>query len=95
MKLPAVAIAIAFASGIAIGFWPRVVAHEGSRRFLWGWLIIAFVAVVCASATLSRERLLVSGLFSLVAWSALGIFAAAIAHQPQPKNYVLHVIESG
>jgi len=32
-------------------------------------------------------------LFSLVAWSARGIFAAAITHQPQPKNYILHVID--
>jgi hypothetical protein len=95
MKLPAVAIAIAFSLGIVIGFWPGVVAHEESRQFLWGWLIIAFVTVVCAAATLSRQRLFAAGLFSLVAWSALGICAAAIAHQPQPKNYVLSVIEDG
>jgi hypothetical protein len=95
MKLPAVAIAIAFASGIAIGFSPRVVGHEGSQQFVSAWLIIAFVNVACAAAMLSCQRLLAAGLLSLVAWSALGISAAAIAHQPHPKDYVFNVIDGG
>jgi Domain of unknown function (DUF4131) len=78
-----------------MGFWPSVEEHERTRRFLWVSLIIAFVAVACAGIMLFRQQLLAAGLFSLVAWFALGFCGSAIAHQPQPKNDVLNVVGDG
>jgi hypothetical protein len=42
-----------------------------------------------------REHLQAATFLSLAAWLVLGFFAASIAQQPKPKNYVLNVLNSG
>jgi hypothetical protein len=37
----------------------------------------------------------VATFLSLAAWLVFGFFAASVAQQPEPKNYVLNVLNSG
>ena len=95
MKFPAVAIAICFTSGIAMGLWPMAANRASSRGFYFGELAAAFLLIAAAIFLLSREYLRAATFLSLAAWLALGFFAASIAQQPKPKNYILHVLNSG
>jgi hypothetical protein len=63
--------------------------------FYFGQLAAAFLLVAAAIFLLSREHLRAATLLSLAAWLVLGFFAASIAQQPKPKNYVLNVLNSG
>jgi competence protein ComEC len=95
MKLPAVAIAAAFASGIALGLYPAVARNASSLAFLAiSFLAIAFLASAgflllryghqtCASAA------------SLLCWVLLGCVGTCVAEQPRPANHVLSLIEEG
>ena len=95
MKFPAVAIAICFCSGIAMGLWPVVANRAASRGFYFGEFGCG-VSPVCrggiSSVSPIRSRCHVLLAREL---AVLGFFAASITQQPQPKNYVLSVIESG
>jgi competence protein ComEC len=57
MKLPAVAVVTAFASGIAIGFWPVLANNAASPRFLASELYAAVLLLVAARFLLSLQRL--------------------------------------
>src|SRR5258708_3893508 len=95
MNFPAVAIAICFASGIAMGLWPMAANRASSRGFYFGELAATFLLIAAAIFLLSREHLRAATFLSLAAWLVLGFFAASIAQQPKPKNYVLNVLNSG
>jgi len=95
MNFPAVAIAICFASGIAMGLWPMAANRASSRGFYFGELAARFLLIAAAIFLLSREHLRAATFLSLAAWLVLGFFAASIAQQPKPKNYVLNVLNSG
>jgi competence protein ComEC len=95
MKLPAAAIASAFASGIAIGLWPVVANRASSRGFVFGEVGASLLLIAAAIFFLSRQSLPWATGFSLAAWLVLGFFAASLAQEPKPKNYILNVIESG
>jgi hypothetical protein len=83
MKLPALAIATAFALGIACGLNPGI-THRGSSH--------AFVAfLLCSAATsqligivfLRRSRVVLAGLASLLCWGMLGMAGVCIEEQPR------------
>jgi len=75
MKLPAAAIASAFASGIAIGLWPVVANRARSRGFVFGEAAAALLLMAVAVFLLSRQFLRGATLFSLAIW-----ISATLAH---------------
>ena len=94
MRLPAVAIAVAFAAGIALGLCPPLVALQTSPHFLQLSLTLAAV-LIALSVFLLRRSALLAGASSLVVWLLLGIIGVAITQQPPPPNYVLRLVEAG
>jgi hypothetical protein len=95
MKLPIVAIATAFASGIAIGYWPVVANRASSREFCFGELIAALLLIAAAIFSLSLQYLRAATILSLAAWLVLGFLGATIAQEPKPESHILNVIHSG
>lgn len=93
MKLPAVAIAAAFAGGIALGLHPRVLSHVASVIFLSVCLLVALVLIVAGLALASMERLSPAATVSLLSWSLLGFLGACVAQQPRPANHVTSLLE--
>jgi len=95
MKLPAVAIAAAFASGIALGLHPVVARHGSSLAFL----SLSFVAVALLVATgivlLQFGRVFPAAAASLLCWTFLGCLGACVAEQPRPTNHVLSLVQEG
>lgn len=91
MKLPALAIAIAFTSGILVGESPAVLAGDASQQFLAVSLSVA-LALLAASAILVRRNLIAAGVLSLMSWMVLGLTGTAIARQPAPANHVLRML---
>ena len=53
------------------------------------------ICFTLASRGSSAEHLRVATFLSLAAWLVFGFFAASVAQQPEPKNYVLNVPNSG
>ena len=94
MKLPAVAIASAFAAGVALGLCPPLVTLPTSPHFLQFSLSLAAV-LIALSFFLLRRGVPVAGASSLVAWLLLGVIGFAITQQPPPPNYVLRLVEAG
>ena len=89
MKLPAVAIAAAFAGGILLGHWHLF----SSRAVVYPFPLLA-VAIICLLLVLSlvltwRGFLWPAATASLAVWIGLGILAACLAAQPLPHEHVL------
>lgn len=94
MRLPALAIAAAFAGGIALGL--RMPAtRSAASPYLWTELMCVCVCMACALLLLSVRRTTAAASMALLTWAAMGIFAAAIERQPLAKNHVLSRIASG
>src|SRR5579864_1714543 len=95
MKLPAVAIAAAFASGIALGLHPAMTPHVTSAPLLSTCFVGILILVVSGLLLARIERLLPAAVASLLSWVLLGILAACVAEQPLPTNHVTSVIQQG
>ena len=95
MKLPAVAIAAAFANGIAVGLHPVVARHASSLAFL----SLAFAGVALLVATgmvlLKSGRLFLAAAASLLCWIVLGGLGVCLAQQPRPRNHVFSLMDQG
>ena len=94
MKLPALAIAIAFAAGVVLGLSPVTPPFIGSRLVLAVMLSTATL-LLGAGGFLLKRNLRGAGLLSLAAWTSLGLSGAAISQQPKPANYVLRLMDAG
>src|SRR5438477_914650 len=94
MRLPAVAIAIAFSLGVALGLWPTIGFHQNSKAFIAAALVFIFTFILGSFLLLIRQHLRIAGILSLVAWLTLGWAAAAITSEPQPANYVVNLIDA-
>ena len=88
MKIPAVAIAAAFAGGILFGLHPWFARHISSSGFL-------VTAALCSAAALAvglylslRNHLLLGGVTSLFSWMLLGAFACCLSQQPLPTKHI-------
>jgi nucleoid-associated protein YgaU len=68
MRLPAVAIACAFASGSAMGLWPGIAQHESSPEYLRVALADTIVAIVAAFFLAARDSLKIAATLSVAAW---------------------------
>ena len=93
MKLPAIAIATAFASGIALGLHSAVLPHVTSRPFL-AVCFAASLALILAGLVLAKtERLFLAATISILSWALLGFLGACVAEQPRPANRVTSLLE--
>src|SRR5579863_6185818 len=95
MKLPAVAIAAAFAGGILLGLNPSLHAEGRLRILVLVMLAAATVAWIVSTSFLRYDSLRPAGIASLVLWVALGSAAGLIARQPLPRDHVLQRLAAG
>jgi hypothetical protein len=87
MKLPALWIAAAFATGIGISSrW------QSSPKI---WFAAATIAILSGLLSIRRQRAAVAWSFSLIAWVALGALAIGVEHASIPANHVSRLIASG
>ena len=93
MKLPAVAIAAAFASGIALGLHPLVARHASSLAFLSLSFVVVALLVTTGMVLLKLGRLFLAAAASLLCWIFLGCLGACVAEQPRPANHVISLVE--
>lgn len=92
MKLPAVALASAFAAGILLGLHPFVAQNATSRKFLFVSVMFLFLAIAAGIVLAWHGKILGAALFSITAWVGLGTFAALLAQQPLPSDHILNRI---
>lgn len=95
MRIPAVAIAAAFAGGIALGLCPPIVDHAPSGAFLACCFAVAALLVVTGLFCTRASRIVAGALASLFSWIWLGVLSALIASQPLPANQVRTLIAHG
>jgi competence protein ComEC len=93
--MPAVAIAAAFACGIALGLHPAVVRNAASHPFLSSFFAFAGVLILVGILLVRIERLLLATAASLLGWILLGFLGVCIAEQPRDTNHVVSLIERG
>src|SRR6266571_1595954 len=95
MKLPAVAIAAAFASGIALGLHP-VFARNASSHILLSSFFISIAVLVMVGIILVRAgRLFPATVASFLGWVLLGFLAVCIAEQPRDADHIVSLLEQG
>src|SRR5258705_91086 len=95
MKLPAVAIAAAFAVGIALGLHPVVARHASSLAFLSVSFVAVALLVTTSMVLLRFGRLFLAAAASLLCWILLGCLGACVAAQPRPTNHILSLVGEG
>jgi competence protein ComEC len=93
MRLPAVAIAAAFACGIVFGLRPTVARHASSLVLLLILFGLSTLLILSGILLVRGGRLLSASLTSLFSWISLGLLAACIAQQPRSADHVLSLIE--
>ena len=95
MRLPAVAIAAAFACGILLGLYPAVARNAASLHLL-SFSFLTIVVLILAGLFLVRlGRLFLAVIASLLSWVLLGFLGICIAQQPWNSDHVISLIEQG
>jgi competence protein ComEC len=90
MRIPAVAIAVAFAGGILLG--RELHLSHGVLQFSFlGIISLLIVALLFAW----RARLWAAAIFSLMGWVCLGAIGMVVASRPLPAEHVLSRIAAG
>ena len=95
MRLPAVAIAAAFACGIALGLHPMVAQNTSSRILLISFFVSAVVFLLAGIIFVKKGHLYLAGVTSLLCWVMLGLVGTCVANQPRSANHVTSMIEQG
>jgi hypothetical protein len=95
MRLPALAIATAFAGGMALGLHPAVARNASSLRLLAFSFFIVAVLVGAGILLLTFGRLSSAAAASLLTWVFLGFLGAVVAEQPRPVDHVVSLVEQG
>jgi competence protein ComEC len=93
MRLPAVAIAAAFACGILLGLHPAVTRNAASFLILSTSFAIIAVLVLAGILFVRVERLFFAASASLLSWVLLGFLGVCIAQQPRDANHVISLLE--
>jgi hypothetical protein len=95
MRLPAVAIAAAFAIGILLGLHPAV-ARNAASSFLLPFSFATIAVLVLMGILLVKvRRLFLAAVASLGSWVLLGFLAGCIADQPRDASHVISLMEQG
>jgi hypothetical protein len=89
MKLPAVAIAAAFASGILLGLRAPPQLFSSLRTSIAISFALAIAAWVASAVFLRYDSLWPAGIASILVWAALGAGSGLIAIQPLPRNHIV------
>jgi competence protein ComEC len=92
MKLPAVAIAVAFAGGILLGLRAPPQLFSSLRTSIAISFALAIAAWVSSAIFLRYDSLWTAGIASILVWAALGAGSGLIATQPLPRNHVVQRI---
>lgn len=95
MRLPAVAIAVAFASGIVVGLHPAVVRSASSVYLLLACFVAGFLFILTGIVLARSDRVFAAAVISFLSWTLLGFLGACIAEQPLPANHVTSLVEHG
>src|SRR6266481_742243 len=95
MRLPAVAIAAAFASGIALGLHPAIARNASSPALVFSSLSVAVLVVLAGFILVRIGRLFPAAAASLVSWALLGLGSACLAEQPRRADHVISLVEQG
>jgi len=95
MRLPAVAIAAAFASGILLGLHPAVARNAASSLLLPIFFVAIGVLLLAGILFVRIGRLFFAAGASLLSWAMLGFLGVCIAEQPRDANHVISLVERG
>jgi competence protein ComEC len=95
MKLPAVAIAAAFACGIALGLYPAIGRNGSSKPLLFFLFCVVTFFLAAGFLLLRLGRVLAAAGSSLLCWLALGTLSASLTQQPLHPNHVIALAETG
>jgi len=90
MRIPAVAIAVAFAGGILLGRELQL-----SRSVLGISFLVVFFLLIAALLFAWRTKLWAAAIFSLTGWVWLGAMGMSVASRPLPAEHVLSRIAGG
>ena len=90
MRIPAVAIAVAFAGGILLGRELHL-----SRGVLGVSFLVVFTLLIAALLFASKAKLWTAASFSLLGWVCLGAIGMSVASRPLPAEHVLSRIAAG
>jgi hypothetical protein len=90
MRIPAVAIAVAFAGGILLGRGLHL-----SHGVLGISFLIVFSLLIAALLFAWRGRIWAAAIFSLAGWLCLGTVGMIAASRPLPAGHVLSRIAAG
>jgi len=98
--MPALAIAAAFACGIALGLHPAVARNAASLLLLSSPLLsspLVTIAVLVLTGILLVKigRLLLVAATSLLTWVLLEFLGVCIAEQPRAADHVISLVEQG
>lgn len=95
MRLPAVAIAAAFACGIALGLHLAPTRNASSHFLLSSVFIFVGVLILTRIIFVGTGRVLLASVASILTWVLLGFLGACIAEQPRDANHVVSLLEQG
>jgi hypothetical protein len=95
MKLPALAIATAFAIGIACGLNPEIAHRSRSHAFIAFLLCSAATSLLIGIVFAVRSRVVIAGLGSLLCWGMLGMAGVCIEEQPRRADHILSLADAG
>ena len=93
MRLPAVAIAAAFACGIVLGLHPAVARYASSHILLSSFFIFIGVLVLVGIILVRIGRLFLATVASLLSWVLLGSLGTLIEEQPLDADHVISLAE--
>jgi competence protein ComEC len=95
VKLPALAIAAAFACGIALGLCPLLASRPASHAFFIDGFVVAGCFILSGIVLTQTGHLPLGAGASMLSWILLGILGAGIAQQPLPANHITTLVDSG
>jgi competence protein ComEC len=95
MKLLAVAMATAFALGIACGLNPIIAHRSSSHEFVAVLLCSAATSLLIGIFFVWRCSLVGGAIASLLCWGMLGVAAVCIQEQPRRSDHVLSLVDAG
>ena len=93
MKVPAVAMAAAFACGVALGL--RSSLGATSRVWLTCGFLLAGILLLAGIRLAIKNAMTAAVATSTLCWILLGMLGAWIGEQPLPSNHVLSLVEAG
>jgi len=90
MRIPAVAIAVAFSGGILLGRGLHL-----SHGVLGISFLGVFFLLIVGMFSASSDRLWAAAIFSLLGWTGLGALGMVVASRPLAAEHVLRRIHCG